>query len=87
MTNSVRLFTLKLTLPLTLTNQLLPIMYVNNMNVVLNVKYKENYATGCIIASFTNYYICYMDLIVVYVLLNCWVSYGVGWGLLGLSIC
>ena len=42
MTNSVRLFTLKLTLPLTLTNQLLPIMYVNNMNVVLNVKYKEN---------------------------------------------
>ena len=38
----VCLFTLKLTLPLTLTNQLLPIMYVNNMNVVLNVKYKEN---------------------------------------------
>ena len=42
MTNSVRLFTLKLTLPLTLTNQLLPIMYVNNIDVVLNVKYKEN---------------------------------------------
>ena len=42
MTNSVRLFTLKLTLPLTLPNQLLPIMYVNNIDVVLNVKYKEN---------------------------------------------
>ena len=42
MTNSVCLFTLKLTLPLTLTNLLLPIMYVNNMDVVLNVKYKEN---------------------------------------------
>ena len=42
MTNSVCLFTLKLTLPLTLTNLLLPIMYVNNTDVALNVKYKEN---------------------------------------------
>ena len=38
MTNSIHLFTLKLTL----TNQLLLIMYVNNMDVVSNVKYKEN---------------------------------------------